>query len=103
VERKGQPVKVIGALLVIAFVVLVMYGLFRLGQLIVRAIQRRGPWKMVEDSDGEQVVIRAERPEHEPLLIGAVPFGAMDFDGRLYELRAQGQEKVYALNQGGSE
>jgi hypothetical protein len=94
VERKGQPVKVIGALLVIAFVVLVMYGLFRLGQLIVRAIQRRGPWKMVEDSDGEQVVIRAERPEH---------FGAMDFDGRLYELRAQGQEKVYALNQGGSE
>lgn len=72
----------------------------------VRAIARRygerrdehAPWELAEHSDGEQVCVYAERPGDERLLIGAAPFGSTDFDSQLYEVRAQGREKVYALN-----
>jgi len=86
------------AILVIALLVaLVLYA-------IVAMVRRRreagAPWRMVEDSDGEAISVFAARPGQERLLIGYVPFAAQDFDSRLYELRAEGREKLVALNEG---
>ena len=63
-----------------------------------RRREARAPWKMVEDSDGEAIQVFAARPGQERLLIGYVPFAAPDFDSRLYELRAEGRQKLVALN-----
>jgi hypothetical protein len=60
---------------------------------------QKTPWELEEKSDGELVVIYACKPGEERLMIGAVPFSSQDFDMKLYELRAEGQEKVMALNQ----
>ena len=60
---------------------------------------RRAPWQLTEHSDGEQVCVYAERPGEDQLLIGAAPFAARDFEDQLYQLRADGRERVYALNQ----
>lgn len=60
---------------------------------------RHSPWEMEEHSDGEGVRVVANRPGDDDLLIGYVPFGAPDFDSKLYELRAEGRQKVYVLNQ----
>jgi hypothetical protein len=62
-------------------------------------LEEGAEWELDEVSDGTQVLVYADHPREERLLIGAVSFGAEDFDSRLYELRAQGREKVYALNQ----
>lgn len=85
-------------LIVAAVVVVIVGGAVR--RAIRRWREKRAPWVMVEDSDGEAVKVLAEKPGDERLLIGYVPFGAADFDARLYEVRAEGREKVYALNQG---
>ena len=61
---------------------------------------RHRPWRLAERSDGEQLVIYAERAAQEPLLVAAVPFGAADFGTRVEEARAEGAEKVAALNSG---
>jgi hypothetical protein len=51
-----------------------------------------------EPPDGEAIQVFAARPGQERLLIGYVPFAAPDFDSRLYELRAEGRQKLLALN-----
>lgn len=92
--------------LAVAFILLT--ALVVLGVVVTVALLRaglrwwrhaRGHWFVEEESDGEQVCVYACRPGEDHLLIGAVPFAARDFDSRLYELRAEGREKVYALNQ----
>lgn len=91
-----------------ALVVLAIVGtvLFAIVVRLVRPVLRRwrrghAPWAMIERSDGELVEVFAAKPGDDDLLIGAAPFGADDFDSRLYELRAEGRAKVYALNQRG--
>lgn len=64
-----------------------------------RRALRRAPWVLDEESDGELVNVYAIKPGEERLLIGAAPFSSDDFDARLYELRAEGRAKVYALNE----
>jgi hypothetical protein len=89
-------VKTAVAILVIALLVaLVLYAVV---STIRRRREARAPWRMVEDSDGEAIQVFAARPGQERLLIGSVPFAAPDFDSRLYELRAEGRQKLLALN-----
>jgi hypothetical protein len=58
----------------------------------------RSPWRLREVSDGELLSVRAERPGEQPLMVGAVPFAAGDFDFRIEELRAEAEVKLAALN-----
>jgi hypothetical protein len=92
-------VEAIVVLAVLAAVVVVVGG------SLLRAAARRwrahhASWEMDEHSDGEAVKVLAVKAGEEPMLIGYVPFGSADFDSRLYEARAQGRAKVYALNEG---
>jgi hypothetical protein len=91
-------VKTAVAILVIAL--LLALAVYALVMLVRRRREAGAPWRMVEDSDGEAISVFAARPGQERLLIGYVPFAAQDFDSRLYELRAQGREKLVALNEG---
>lgn len=90
---------------VVAFIVLFVVAVMVLaivGLLLRAAVQRwravHAPWEMDEESDGEGVRVLAVREGEESLLIGYVPFAALDFDARLYEVRAEGRSKVFALN-----
>jgi hypothetical protein len=89
-------VKTAVAILVIALLVALV--LYTLATTVRRRREARAPWRMVEDSDGEAIRVFAVRPGHERLLIGSVPFAAPDFDSQLYELRAEGRQKLVALN-----
>jgi hypothetical protein len=90
-------VKAVEAILVIALLILlVVYATLT---VLNRRREARAPWRMVEDSDGEAIQLFAARPGQERLLIGYVPFAAPDFDSRLYELRAEGRQKLLALNE----
>ena len=90
--------KAVEAILVIVLVGLVLF--YATVTLVNRRREARAPWRMVEDSDGEAIQVFAARPGQERLLIGYVPFAAPDFDSRLYELRAEGREKLAAHNAG---
>lgn len=96
--------KTVEALIVLAVIgvsVVALTGM--LGRAIGRRLALRraedAPWELVEHSDGEQVCVYAERPGEDRLLIGAAPFAAMDFDVKIRVLRAEGYERVYALNE----
>jgi hypothetical protein len=91
-------VKTAVAILVIAL--LLALAVYAVVTVVRRRREAGAPWRMVEDSDGEAISVFAARPGQERLLIGYVPFGAPDFDSRLYELRAEGREKLVALNGG---
>lgn len=65
-----------------------------------RRLARRQPWQLEEHSDGELLVIYAVKPNESPLLIGAVPFAANDFNSRIEDVRSAGCEKVIGLNSG---
>ena len=41
----------------------------------------------------------ATKPGRDELLVGSVPFNALDFDTQLYELRAEAEERVRVLNE----
>jgi hypothetical protein len=86
-------------LLVVALVVAVAGWLRR----AAAERQASAPWRLEEISDGELVSVRAVRPGHEPLLVGAVPFAAADFESRIEEVRAEGRYKLAALNSGRGE
>lgn len=62
-----------------------------------RRQSRRG-WQLQERSDGELISVYATKPGSEELLLGSVPVAAPDFDMRLYELRAEADERVRVLN-----
>lgn len=62
---------------------------------LVKAGER---WTLEEDSDGELVSVFAVHPGKDKLLIGAVPISATDFSQRIEDVRADGHEKVTALN-----
>ena len=92
------------ALLVLVVLALLVAAVILLARaLAARRQQRRrltGHWTLDERSDGELVSVLAVHPEQEPLLIGAVPFAAGDFDFRIEEVRAEGRQKLAALNAG---
>jgi hypothetical protein len=94
-------VRAVEALFIIALLVLAGWGLMTLAGGARRRRLSRSPWRLHERSDGEQLVIYAERPDEQPLLVAAVAFAAEDFGSRVEEARAQGAEKVAALNSGG--
>ena len=89
-------------LLVLAVLVLLVAAAILLARsLAARRRERQrvsGRWTLDERSDGELVSVLAVHPAQEPLLIGAVPFAAADFDFRIEELRAEGRQKLAALN-----
>jgi hypothetical protein len=90
-------VKAVEAFVLLAVLALIVVLLLRAG--VRRWRDSRAPWELDEHSDGERVCIYASRPGEDRLLIGAAPFKAQDFDCQLYEIRAEGRAKVYALNQ----
>ena len=89
--RAVVAILLIAALVIAALVVAVM--------LLRSWRRRRAPWELREESDGETLAVLAVRAGQKTLEVGRVPFGAADFDSRLYEARAEGREKVQALNQ----
>lgn len=70
------------------------------GRLLRRRRNAHAPWELAEHSDGDTVVVYAERPGEDKLLIGAASFDANDFDSQLWELRSKGRNQVYVLNEG---
>jgi hypothetical protein len=62
-------------------------------------LARPRPWALREQSDGEAVTVLAVKAGQRPLVVARVAFGVEDFEGRLYEARAEGRAKVAALNQ----
>jgi hypothetical protein len=66
-----------------------------------RRVRRRG-WELEERSDGQRVSVYATKPGAEELLLGSVTVSEPDFDIRLYELRAEADERVRVLNDRGS-
>jgi hypothetical protein len=89
---------VVAALILLAVVVLVVATVYVVGALARRRLESRQPWAVKEASDGELVSLSAVKPGCEPLLLGAVPIAATDFDSRLYLARAEADERVRALN-----
>ena len=87
--------KVLVALVVLALLVLLVLALARAISSRTRAT---GRWALDESSDGELVTVLAVHPGKERLLIGSVPIAAADFAQRLEDVRAEGEEKVVALN-----
>jgi len=92
------------ALIVLAVLVLLVLAAVGLARSLAARRRERartsGVWTLDEQSDGELVSVLAVHPVKEPLLIGAVPFAAADFDFRIEELRAEGRMKLAALNGG---
>jgi hypothetical protein len=92
--------RLIEALFVLALIVLAIW----LASTALRGASgrraRHSPWQLAERSESERLVIYAERPGEQPLLVAAVPFGAEDFGMRVEEARAEGAEKLAALNSG---
>lgn len=91
--------------IVVLVVVIILAGLAlavlarSVGRLLARRRAEHAPWELTEHSDGEQIVVYAERPGEDKLLIGAAPFAANDFDSQLWELRSEGKIQVYVLNE----
>jgi hypothetical protein len=96
--------RAVEALFLIAVIVLIGWGAVTATRSVAGGARRRrlahSPWRLSERSDGEQLVIYAERPDEQPLLVAAVAFAAHDFGSRVEEARAEGAEKVAALNSG---
>jgi len=97
---KAVEALVVLAVLGVLFMVAVVLVGERVGKWLARQRRAHADWELVEESNGEQVVVYAERPGQDRLLIGAATFAAIDFDVQLWELRSKGREQVYALNQG---
>ncbi len=57
-----------------------------------------GRWLLRERSDGEALVIVAERFGERPMLMERVPLDEPDFESRVEEARAVAAGKVVALN-----
>jgi hypothetical protein len=92
-------VRLIGAALILLVVVVIVVAVgYALSALAQRRLQAGRPWKVEETSDGELVSISAVKPGSQPLLLGAVPIAADDFDSRLYLVRAEARERVRTLN-----
>jgi hypothetical protein len=92
--------RAVEALFLIALIALAVWLAYTSMRSVSGRRSRTAPWRLAERSDGEQLVIYAERPAEQPLLVAAVPFGAGDFGTRVEEARAEGAEKVAALNSG---
>jgi hypothetical protein len=90
--------RAVEALFVIALLVLAGWAVMTAGRSWSGRRARHRPWRLNERSDGEQLVVYAERPGEQSLLVEAVPFGARDFSTRVEEARAAGAEKIAALN-----
>jgi len=82
-----------------AIVVLAVIGLlvFAVSTALRRARERRAPWRLIEDADGERLTFYACRPGHQRRLLGSAPVA----DGRAGELRGAAEREIAALNAGG--
>lgn len=89
------------ALEALAIVVLIVLTILAIMLAVLRALRSTDcfQWESIEHSDGELVRITVEKTGEQPLLIGAVPFAAQEFEDRLYTLRAEARDRVLALNQ----
>jgi hypothetical protein len=86
------------AVVLLVIVALVMGALFLLRRAASQRRRADGPWQLEERSDGELIALYATKPGRDELLVGSVPFAAADFDLKLYELRAEADERVRVLN-----
>lgn len=93
--------KALEALALVVLTVLAIGLTVRAGVMVVKALRSNGcfQWELIEHSDGELLRITVEKTGEQPLLIGAVPFAAQEFEDRLYTLRAEARDRVLALNQ----
>ena len=87
------------AVALLAIAVLVVVVLVVAFAMLSTQRARSAPWALREQSDGEALTVLAVKPGQKPLVVGRIPFGAADFDSQLYEARAEGRDKVQALNQ----
>jgi hypothetical protein len=87
------------ALVLLVIVVLVLAVLFLVQRAASQRRRAHRPWQLDERSDGELIALYATRPGRDELLVGSVPFAAEDFEIKLYELRAEADERVRALNE----
>jgi hypothetical protein len=93
--------KALEALAIVVLILLAIGLAIRAGIGVVKALRSNGcfRWELIEHSDGELVRVTVEKSGEQPLLIGAVPFAAREFEDRLYTLRAEARDRAYALNQ----
>jgi hypothetical protein len=79
-------------------VLLAVIGLlvFAAGTLLRRARERRAPWRLIEDADGEDVTFYACRPGQQRRLLGSAPIAGGDVDG----LRGRAEREIAGLNAG---
>jgi hypothetical protein len=87
------------ALVLLVIVVLVLAVLFLIQRAASQRRQAHRPWELDERSDGERIFLYATRPGRDELVVGSVAFAAQDFDIKLYELRAEADERVRVLNE----
>jgi hypothetical protein len=93
---------VAAALVLLLIVVLVLAVAVIVTKSMGERRDRRRGWALEERSDGGRVSVYASKPGAEELLLGSVPLSEPDFDIRLYELRAEADERVRVLNDRGS-
>lgn len=86
------------AILIALIAILVMLILRPIAGAIKSRRDAKCPWELEEESTGEAVEIYAAKPGEKPLLIGYARFSDPQFDSKLYELRSEGKERIYALN-----
>jgi hypothetical protein len=85
------------AVLLVIVVILLAVAVIVTRSMGEKRLSRRG-WELQERSDGEQISVYATKPGSEEPLLGSVQVAAPDFDMRLYELRAEADERVRVLN-----
>lgn len=86
------------AVVLLVIVALVLGALFLLRRAASRRQRADRHWQLEERSDGQLIALYATKPGRDELLVGSVPFAAPDFDLKLYELRAEADERVRVLN-----
>lgn len=70
-----------------------------LNRRLARRRRRRGRWELVEEADGEQIVVSCvETGTDERLLVGAAAFESGNFELELEILRSDGLQRLAALN-----
>lgn len=60
------------------------------------------PWELAEHTsdDGDYMVVSAERPGEDRIMIASIATGDPEFEYKIEEIRAVGKAKLAALNSG---
>jgi hypothetical protein len=92
--------RLLGAILLLAAVLLVIWGVTRL--LEARRAQRAqdAPWTVEVDNGPVQALVLIARPGHEPMVVGSVSVleEHWAFDEKLTELRLEAETRALAMN-----